>query len=73
MARELKVDRMLELLQEQLGCQELLEAYRRRSLWVLHPGAWNARRARGIKKRELSQLKKAAVTTLFPHPANSVR
>jgi glycosyltransferase involved in cell wall biosynthesis len=64
-ARDLQVDRMIELIEEQLVCQQRLEDYRRASLWVLQPGAWRARVARNTKGRALKQLKETGVRKLL--------
>jgi glycosyltransferase involved in cell wall biosynthesis len=63
-AKELQVDRMIELIEEHLICQHQLEEYRHRSLWVFHPGAWQARVARNAKSRELRRLEEAGVEKL---------
>jgi glycosyltransferase involved in cell wall biosynthesis len=60
-AKDLHVERMIELIEQQLACQQRLEEYRRRSIWVFFPGAWRARFARNARARELNQLKEAGV------------
>ena len=66
-AKEMPVERMIELIEEQLKCQQQLEEYRLRPLWALKPGAWKARRARNANKRQLEQLKKTALERLIPN------
>ena len=67
LARRLKVDRMIELLEQRLEEQERLEQYRRgHSIWVLHPSAWRARRRRNALHREVLRLRDAALPILFP-------
>jgi hypothetical protein len=64
-AKDLQVDRMIELIEEQLVWQQRLEDYRRRSIWVLRPGAWKARMARDANGREIRQLKEAGAARLL--------
>ena len=52
-AKDLRFERMIELLYDQLTCQQRLEEYRRRSVWIFQPGAWKARNTRGAKIAEL--------------------
>jgi hypothetical protein len=56
---------MIELIEEQLVWQQRLEDYRRRSIWVLRPGAWKARMARDANGREIRQLKEAGAARLL--------
>jgi glycosyltransferase involved in cell wall biosynthesis len=64
-ARDLQIERMIDILYDQLACQLRLEEYRQGSVWVFYPGAWKARNARERKKRELDKLKSAAISKLF--------
>jgi hypothetical protein len=64
-AKALKMEPMIDLLYDQLACQQRLEEYRRRSIWIFQPGAWQARSSRGAKQRQLDQLKNAAISKLF--------
>jgi hypothetical protein len=64
-ARDLQIERMIELLHDQLACQQRLEEYRLRPVWIFYPGAWKARNARGGKKRQLDKLKSTAIAKLL--------
>jgi hypothetical protein len=64
-AKDLKIEPMIDLLYDRLACQQRLEEYRRRSIWIFQPGAWQARSSRGAKQRQLDQLKNAAISKLF--------
>jgi glycosyltransferase involved in cell wall biosynthesis len=65
-AEELQIERMIELLYDQLTCQQRLEEYRRDSIWIFKPRAWKARSARDAKKRQLEELKTTGISKLFP-------
>jgi glycosyltransferase involved in cell wall biosynthesis len=64
-ARELQVERIVELLEAKGRYQQELEYYRRDGrLWVIHPAAWLARSRRNAKGRELDRLKAEGVRLL---------
>ena len=65
-AQELHFERMIALIEDQLRCQQQLEEYRRRSLWVFQPGAWKARNTRNAIAREIQLLKKDALERVLP-------
>jgi glycosyltransferase involved in cell wall biosynthesis len=65
LARELQVERAIDLLEAKWRYQQQLEYYRRDGrLWVLHPNAWLARIRRDAKGREVAQLKAEGVRVL---------
>ena len=66
-AKELRVEKMIELLQDQLIHQQELERCRAGGkIWVLHPAAWKARHLRNAKTREIARLRDAGLRLLFP-------
>jgi len=67
-AKAVQVERMIELIEEQLVWQQRLEEYRRRSIWVFRPGAWKARMARNANGREIGRLKEAGAAKLLAMP-----
>ncbi len=64
-AKQLQVDRLIELLDRQRGFQQQLEECRRaRVPWVLKPAAWRARWRRDAEAREIARLKQAGLDLL---------
>jgi hypothetical protein len=63
-AKKVPVEKIIELMTDQSNQQERVEGYRRRSIWVLHPGAWKARLARNAARRQILQLKRHGLDTL---------
>ena len=67
LAEKLQMEKLIELLRQQLDQQERLEHYREnRSIWVLHPSAWLARWRRNAMGKEIRRLQDAALPLLFP-------
>ena len=64
-AKQLQVDRIIELLEARMNFQHQLEGYRHGGkLWSLNPGAWAARSKRNAKTREVAALKSEGLKLL---------
>lgn len=71
-AKQLQVDRIIELLDRQRGFQQQLEECRSaRVPWVLKPAAWQARWRRDGEAREIARLKHAGLALLGSQALNS--
>jgi hypothetical protein len=71
LAKQLQVDRIVELLDRQRGFQQQLEEFRRERVpWVLKPTAWQARWRRDVEAREIARLKDAALGILGSEDLN---
>lgn len=57
-AKNLEVDRIIELLENRMRDQQRLEAHRQGGrIWALNPAAWQARWRRNARTREVARLK----------------
>ena len=65
MAKKLRVEKIIELLESRMNYQHQLEAHRHSGKpWSLNPAAWNARLRRNARTREVARLKEAGLELL---------